>query len=184
MVLQKLDEAEEITLQKRLISWGDRWSVNVNGEQIAEVRGQPIYLIGDTYSMFSNNGNLVGSEGEAFRIALNEARLYDYNNEQTGVIRQRWTALFYNFDFLDMDGQTVGNLQQNFALTLNASITNPDGSCAFQISKALLSIGDRLTVARCGKSEIPAVDAVWMAMILNEIDASRSSSNSSSSSNS
>jgi len=186
-VLEQLENADEIVLQKRLISWGDRWAVRVDGDTVAEVRGQPIYLIGDTYSMFSSAGNLVGSEGEAFRLVLNEARIYDYLNEQVGTIRQNFTLLLYNFEFFDIDGNMVGSLQQNFALALNANINNPDDSCAFNIRKDLLSIGARLRVTRCSpaeNTEIPAINAVWMALILNEIDESSNNNNNSSNNNS
>lgn len=177
-VLEALDNAQTITLQKRLISWRDHWNVSVDGTQVAEVRGLIVPVIGDTYSMFSNAGNLVGSEGEEFRLALNEARLFDYNNEYIGSINQNFTLLLYNFNLTNPHGEQIGYLQQNFGIALNATLNNTNSSCAYRIRKAVLSLGARITVERCGETEIPAINAVWMAMILNEIDEARNSSRS------
>lgn len=43
----------------------------VDGKKIAIIRGEAIYLIGDTYSMYTTSGNLMGREGKEFRICIN-----------------------------------------------------------------------------------------------------------------
>lgn len=62
--MDALNNAREITATKSLISWGDEWVIEADGQQVGTVTGQAIYTIGDVYSLTTTSGNLVASETE------------------------------------------------------------------------------------------------------------------------
>lgn len=102
-VLKALDSAVKITAKKAVLAFGDRWTVSADGVEVGEVRGQAIYLIGDTYSLFSNAGNLVGSEAEGYRVIHNRAETYDYNNQPRGEIKQTFSMFLSKYEIKDTD---------------------------------------------------------------------------------
>ena len=71
-VLETLDTAEVIEVNKSLISFGDGWSVKADGEDVAELKGQYIKVFGDTYSMYTPEGTLVASEAEEVAQAADD----------------------------------------------------------------------------------------------------------------
>lgn len=177
-VIDALENADVITIKKDMISFGDHWTVSADGVKVADIKGQPLYMIGDTYSMFSLNGNLVGSEGEQFRLIERKAKLYDYNNEFTGQIEQEIFSLLYRFTFFDADMNQTGTMEQNFNLVLSADIKDNDGVVVWHFDKDLISLGANINLERRADSDIDAMTAVWMTVIANEIaeaDDSRSS---------
>jgi len=168
-VLQALNTAEIISLKKAAISLGDDWTVSADGEKLAELKGQFIPVLGDTYNMFSNNGNLVATEAEQTFKVMRAATLYDAQNEIRGEIQQKFDPFLSNYTIKDVDGNILGTAEQKFSLTLNFEIKNADGTVEYKVKKAALSLGASLEIERM--VEVPAVDAqdaVWMAAIANE----------------
>ena len=184
-VIQTLQNATSIRLEKAVFSIGDYWTIKADGVEVANIKGQPIYLLGDTYSMFSKKGNLVGSEGESYRLVNHQAKLYDYNNEYTGEIDQEIFSFLYKFYFYDKNMKKIGQLDQNFSLTLNGDIKDSQGSVNWNFNKDFFSWGAALTLTR--KSNEPQVDvmkAIWMTVIVNEISEAQNSDSGSSKSKS
>lgn len=181
-VIEALENADVITVKKDMISIGDHWTVSADGVKVADIKGQPLYMIGDTYSMFSVKGNLVGSEGEQFRLIERKAKLYDYNNEFVGQIDQEIFSLLYKFTFFDADMNKTGTMEQNFNLVLSADIKDNNGVVVWHFDKKLISLGAELTLERKGDSDIDAMSAVWMTVLANEISEASSSTSDSGSS--
>lgn len=99
-------------LKKAKISFGDSWDIYADGVKVGYIKGVPLYLIGDTYSLFSTNDNLVSSESENFKVINNTANVYDYNNIQTGYISQEIISLLHKFKIYE-NSALVGTAEQN-----------------------------------------------------------------------
>lgn len=175
-VLTALNGAQTISLKKDAISWGDRWEVRVDGKLVATIKGEAIYVIGDTYSMYSIAGNLVGRESEEFRIINRRATIYGYDGAPAGALEQDFNLFLGRFRILDTTGKVVGTAEQNFNITLSATIKDRSGNGAWSVKKALWSWGASLEVTSLRPdSSVPGIDAVWMAVAMNEIHESQSS---------
>lgn len=169
-VLEKLRWADEITLKKKAMSFNDQYEVSADGEKVGEIQGQYIYTLGDTFSLFSTAGNLVASEGEAYRVVKHEAKLYNYNNEPAGRIQEEISFLLTRWTIYDANDEKLGQAEQNFSWTLNFDVKNAEGEPEYTISKAAFSIGAEMTIKRvANEPTVPVMNAVWLAAVANEI---------------
>lgn len=170
LVITALEKAKVITLKKSLITLGgDSWSVTADGKEIATIKGQAFYLIGDTYSMYSTAGNFVGAEGEKYRLLNHSAQMYDFNGSESGVITEEFNFPFNTFNFTDAAGRKTGSMRQEIALNFAGTAKDIRGVDAWSFSKAPFSIGAELTVKREQETIVPAMTAIWTAVIMNEI---------------
>ena len=108
--LDALNNASEITATKSLISWGDEWVIEVDGQQVGTVTGQAIYAIGDVYSLTTTSGNLVASETEELNAITHTATLYDWHNNPTGTLEERVLALMPTVDIIHTDANGSDNI--------------------------------------------------------------------------
>lgn len=170
-VLETLRFAEKIELKKAALSVNDVYSVTADGVKLGEIRGQYIYLLGDTYSFFSEKGNLVASEGEDYRILTHEAKLFDYNNEPSGSIKENISWPLTNWSIYGADEELLGDAQQNLNFSLDFTVNDAQGNPQYQINKNMFSMfGAELSVKRLSKEPtVSAMDAVWLAAVANEI---------------
>lgn len=169
-VVQTLDDAEKINVHKSVFTLGDHWNVSADGQGVGELKGQTIPVLGDTYSMYSKDGNVVGSEAEQTLQALHGATTYDQNNKERGVIDQNLSLIISNYTIRDAKGNIVGTAQQNLNMTLNFDIKNADGKVEYKVSKAMFSWGASLDIERqVSNPDVSAQDAVWISVIANEV---------------
>lgn len=175
-VLETLRWADEIRLKKAPISFNDQYDVFADDEKVGEIRGQYIYLLGDTFSLFSNADNLVASEAEGYRVVNHKASLYDYNNDPAGEIKEDLSLFLAKWTLYDVDSKSIGKAQQNFNIVLDFTVKNAKGVDEYRIQKTFISIGSELTITRLtSEPNIHAMNAVWLAAIANEIDEARQS---------
>lgn len=180
-VLTALEEADVITAKKAALSFGDRWKIKADGVEVGEIRGQEIYLIGDTYSLFSNNGNLVASEAEGYRVVHHRAKTYDYNNAERGEIKQTLSFFLSEYKINNKAGETVGSAKQKLNVALSLDVLDTDGQVDYKISKKILSFGADVVIENNDKnSTVNAIDALWLAVIASEVHEAKSSNNNSS----
>lgn len=180
MTITALEKAQVITLKKSIFTFGgDSWSVLADDKEVALIKGQAFKIIGDTYSMYSTAGNFVGAEGEKFRLLNHSAQMYDLNGKENGKIAEEFSYPLTSFKFTDAAGKQVGSMGQNFDFTLSGTAKDSHGVNAWSFSKSVLSIGAELKVKREQKTNVPAMTAIWTAVIMNEISESSSSDSSS-----
>lgn len=179
-VLETLRFAEKIELKKAAVSLNDVYSVTADGVKLGEIRGQYIYVLGDTYSLFSEKGNLVASEGEAYRVMTAEAKLFDYNNKPSGIIKENISWPLTNWSIFDAEDKLIGKAQQNLNWALDFTVNDSEGNPQYQINKNAFSMfGAELSITRISNEPtIPAMDAVWLAAITNEIAEAQDEKNS------
>lgn len=170
-VLMELEEAQEIRLNKKVLSLNDVFEVSADGEQIGEIRGEYIYVLGDTFSLFSEEGNLVGSEGEGFRLTTSNAKLFDWENNPTGEWKENISWPMKKWTLYDTEGEKIAQAKQNLSLALKFTIEDMNNEPQFQVEKSLLSVGSRITITKLAENPtMEAIDALWLAAITNEID--------------
>lgn len=166
-----LEAADVIGAKKKLLSFGDSWTITADGTEVGEIRGEFIYLIGDTYSLFSTAGNLVGSEAEGYRLVNHRAELYDHSNNPRGEIKQNFTIFLSEYEIKDVDGSTTGTAKQKLNFTMNFDIIGKSGAVEYNISKALISLGADLKIeAKSKDRSVDAIDALWLAVIASEVE--------------
>lgn len=167
-VLDAINEADEIFAEKALFSFGDNWTIYADGEKVGSVHGEFIKLIGDAYSLYTTNGHFVGAEEEKFRIIAHEARIFDADMNETGSITRNVLNLLQSFD-IKKGSTLVGTMKQNFSLGLDATIKTPADTDAWKIERKVMSLNAKVTVKRVGESEVTGMDALWMALVSNEV---------------
>lgn len=179
-VLETLRFAEKIELKKAAVSVNDVYSVTADGVKLGEIRGQYIYILGDTYSFFSEKGNLVASEGEGYRVVTAEAKLFDFNNEPTGKIKENISWPLTNWSIYNVEDKLIGKAQQNLSLSLDFTVNDETGNPQYKINKNMFSLfGAELSITRiANEATVPAMDAVWLAAITNEIAEAQDAKNS------
>lgn len=180
MTVTALDKAQVIKLKKAVFNWGgDSWTVTADDKEVAIIKGQAFKLIGDTYSMYSTAGNFVGAEGEKFRLLNHSAQMYDFNGKENGKISEEFHFPLTSFTFTDTAGVKIGKMDQDFALTVSGTAKDANNVEAWSFSKSVFSLGAELTMTRKAQTKVPAMTAIWTAVIMNEISESSSSGGSS-----
>lgn len=179
-VVNALNDAKKINVHKAVFSWGDSWTVTADNVEVAEIHGQVVPVLGDTYNMYTKKGNLVASEAEKVFKLLPGAVFYDDQNKASGSMNQDLTLFLQKFTMLDAQNKTVATASQNLNITLNFDIKDPAGATQYNVSKAFFSWGDSLDLTRVSKNtKVSGLDAVWFAVIANELNATKSDSGSS-----
>lgn len=170
-VISALRDADKIVAKKKVMSFGDQWTITADGEEIGTIRGEAIYLTGDTYTLSSNSGKVVSIEDEGFRIVNHTAKLYDHNSEPTGSIKENLSVMFQEYEILDENGTLKGTAKQKMSASMRFEIKGTSDSVDYIISKSFLSVGSKVTIERKNvDSSVSALDALWMAVIASEVD--------------
>jgi uncharacterized protein YxjI len=179
-VLDTLDSSDSIELKKSAISIGDNWTVKAGGSEISSVKGQAIAVLGDTYSMFTPEGNLVGSEAEKTATVMQAATMYDYDNNERGSIDRNITPILQKYTIKDGKGNVVGTAEQKFSIGMKFDVKDANGEVEYTVSKALVSIGDSVSIEKkVEKADVQAQDAIWVSLMANEINAAQDEKNNS-----
>lgn len=175
--LNTLNKAHNIRLKKDLISWGDHWTVYVDGEAVGYVHGKPIRFL-EVYELTNLDGVVIASEEENWKVINSTANLKDWQGNQTGRIEQEVFSMLAKLRIY-RDDQQVGNIQQKLDLGINAEIaTDNDGE--WKLKGKIIIAGADLTLTRLkDNTEVTPLEAIWSSLILHEI-TSTSSENSSS----
>lgn len=179
-VVQTLNEAEDINVHKSVFSWGGQhWDVSADEEKIADIKGQAVPVLGDTYNMYSGKENLVATQAEQVLQVGKGATTYDYDNVERGTIDQNFSPILNTYTIKDADGNKVGTAEQNLSLTKNFDIKNADGEVEYTVKKAAISWGSNFDIERQVENpEVDAQDAIWISIMVNEGNGSSSSSSS------
>lgn len=167
--LDALNNAREITATKSLISWGDEWVIEVDGQQVGTVTGQAIYAIGDVYSLTTTSGNLVASETEELNAITHTATLYDWDNKETGRLEERFLALTPTVDIIHTNGggnETVGTATTVFAsLTHQTTIADNTGTQAWETKRHAFTLHTTITITRNNAGgTVSGVDALMVTL--------------------
>lgn len=176
--LDTINNANKITATKSLLSWGDEWVIEADGQQVGTVTGQALYAIGDVYSLTTMNGNLVASESEELKAITHEATLYDWNNQPTGKLEERILALTPTVDIIHTtsngSNETVGTSTTDFAsLTHQTTITDNAGTVAWNTERHAFTLRTTITITRnTTGGTVTGIDALMVTLMMSEIHRS------------
>lgn len=175
-VLDALNNASEITATKSLLSWGDEWVIEADGNKVGTVTGQAIYAIGDVYSLTTVSGNLVASETEELNAITHTATLYNWDNQPTGTLEERILALTPTVDIHHTDANGSDNITGTattaFAsLTHQTTITDNTGAVAWETERAMFALRTTITITRntTDNGTVSGVDALLVTLTMSEI---------------
>mgnify|MGYP000851347441 FL=1 len=173
--LDAINNANEITATKSLLSWGDEWVIEADGNKVGTVTGQALYSIGDVYSLTTVSGNLVASETEELSAITHTATLYDWNNQSTGTLEERVLALTPTVDIIHTtsngSNETVGTSTTDFAsLTHQTTIADNAGTVAWETERAMFSLHTTITITRNNAGgTVTGIDALLVTLMMSEI---------------
>lgn len=173
--LDALNNANEITATKSLLSWGDEWVIEADGNKVGTVTGQAIYTIGDVYSLTTTSGNLVASETEELSAITHTATLYDWGNQPTGTLEERVLALMPTVDIhhttSNGSNETVGTSTTDFAsLTHQTTITDNAGTVAWNTERHAFTLRTTITITRNNAGgTVTGIDALMVTLMMSEI---------------
>lgn len=173
--LDAINNASEITATKSLLSWGDEWVIEADGNKVGTVTGQALYSIGDVYSLATTNGNLVASETEELNAITHTATLYDWNNQPTGTLEERVLALTPTVDIVHTTSNGSDNITGTattaFAsLTHQTTITDNTGTVAWNTERHAFTLRTTITITRnTAGGTVTGIDALMVTLMMSEI---------------
>ena len=176
--LDAINNANEITATKSLLSWGDEWVIEADGNKVGTVTGQALYSIGDVYSLTTVSGNLVASETEELSAITHTATLYDWNNKETGRLEERLVTLTPTVDIIHTtssgSNETVGTSTTAFAsLTHQTTVTDNTGAVAWETERAMFALQTTITITRnTAGGTVTGIDALMVTLMMSEIHRS------------
>lgn len=168
--LDAINNANEITATKSILSWGDEWTIAADGQQVGTVTGQALYAIGDVYSLTTASGNLVASESEELKAITHEATLYDWNNQPTGKLEERILTLTPTVDIIHTtsngSNETVGTSTTDFAsFTNQTTITDNAGTVAWNTERHAFTLRTTITITRnTAGGTVTGIDALMVTL--------------------
>lgn len=168
--LDAINNASEITATKSLLSWGDEWVIEADGQQVGTVTGQVIYTIGDVYSLTTTSGNLVASETEELSTITHTATLYDWGNQPTGTLEERALTLMPTVDIHHTDANGSDNITGT-ATTVFASLTHQitiadnAGAEAWNTERHAFTLRTTITITRNNAGgTVTGIDALMVTL--------------------
>lgn len=176
--LDAINNASEITATKSLLSWGDEWVIEADGNKVGTVTGQALYSIGDVYSLTTTSGNLVASETEELKAINHEATLYDWNNNPTGKLEERLVTLTPTVDIIHANSggsnEIAGTSTTDFAsLTNQTTITDNTGIVAWNTERHAFTLRTTITITRnTAGGTVTGIDALMVTLMMSEIHRS------------
>lgn len=176
--LDAINNANEITATKSLLSWGDEWVIEADGNKVGTVTGQALYSIGDVYSLTTVSGNLVASETEELSAITHTATLYDWNNQSTGTLEERVLALTPTVDIIHTTSNGSDNITGTattaFAsLTHQTTITDNAGTVAWNTERHAFTLRTTITITRnTAGGTVTGIDALMVTLMMSEIHRS------------
>ena len=176
--LDAINNANEITATKSLLSWGDEWVIEADGNKVGTVTGQAIYAIGDVYSLTTTSGNLVASETEELSAITHTATLYDWNNQPTGTLEERVLALTPTVDIIHTTSNGSDNITGTattaFAsLTHQTTIADNTGTVAWNTERHAFTLHTTITITRNNAGgTVTGIDALMVTLMMSEIHRS------------
>ena len=173
-VVDRINTAKKIQADKAPLTFGDKWTIYADGQNVGEVRGTVLPAMGDTYSLYSPSGNLVGSEVKSPKVVSHTAKIYDWSNQETGCL-QVDTLSFMMTVRIHHGDTKVGVAEQSLGLSLSSDLLNTAGRRAWHMSRGMLSIGSDLTITREANTEVTGMDALWVSLVMSEIHDAESS---------
>lgn len=168
-IITVLDGADKIHAKKKPVQINDHWTITADGEEVGIVIGEPLHLVGDTYSFYTPNGHFVGAMEENWNVVNRDSDILNQDKEPVGYLVQDIVRIMQEVRLYDKDDAEIGKVQQNLNLGLKADIKDSEGDVEWKVKRDLVSLGASVTLDKDNQDDISSVNALFMALMLNEI---------------
>lgn len=171
---ERLQDADEIVLEKAGLSAGDRWDIYADDALVATIGGEVLYLT-DTYTMRSTDGELMLSEEELLTLTTAKARKFDAEGNVIGHYDQDFTLVLGRVRSLDENDATVAEIQENLAFNYgrgwSADVLDADGDIAWKASRDQISVaGAKIHLTReAAADKVDATDVAMLVAVFSEL---------------
>lgn len=192
-----LNNAEEVTIEKKILSLKKKYYIKVDDVLVGEVTGKFITAFGDKLTMTDVNGNVVKSEyqikrlgltqRESFNVSLDRlAEIVDANDVTTGYIGEEKIKDLFKLKhtqyFYDSSKTKIGSAEPSrIFLCKDYDIFDTEGNIVYRVDGNIFSLSNKSTIYKTGESEIEMADVIFYTIIENSIIDSKTSSSDSSS---
>lgn len=89
-VLDKINNANSVTIKENIISLNKSYDVYIDGKKIANVSGKYISLTGDVFTLKDNSGNTLMSEKQIKRWGIKLNRVAQIYDAKGNTVRFLW----------------------------------------------------------------------------------------------
>lgn len=177
----KLMNATNIVVNSEAFSLGKSFSILVDNEEVATVKGE-LFHFGDTFTMKDPNGKFIMREKEVPTIFNLDrcAIIEDEENNVMGYIGDECLnqlfSIGWQFYFYDKDKVKIGNSSQvNLTKMFKENnIYNKDNEQIYQVDADFILIGDRYNLKVFKKDkDIPVINEIFMICIEEAIHNSK-----------
>lgn len=180
-----LDNSEEITMEKKILSIRKHYYIMSDGVLVGEVTGKLFPFFGDVLELRDVHGNLIKKESQIKRLGLTQVKLFnlsidrlaqieDENNNITGYIGEEklkdWWKIkriqyFYNSDY---QKEGTGKHDSIF-LNKDFKVFDNKGELDYVIDGNFFSPTSRFTIDIVDNSDIEVEDVIFYTIIENSI---------------
>lgn len=180
-----LDNSEEITMEKKILSIRKHYYIMSDGVLVGEVTGKLFPFFGDVLELRDVHGNLIKKESQIKRLGLTQVKLFnlsidrlaqieDANNNISGYIGEEklkdWWKIkriqyFYNSDY---QKEGTGKPDSIF-LNKDFKVFDTEGELDYIIDGNFFSPTSRFTIDIVDNSDIDVEDVIFYTIIENSI---------------
>ena len=169
--IQVLEDADRIVAHKRPFTFYDQWDITVDGVEVAHIKGEYFKMLTDTYVMRDLDGNVMGAEEESIPFVTRSLSTFDHEGNKNGFIDQEFNPFLMTLKVIK-DGESVGKAEQQITLFDAGKISLKDGNgdVEWDVDRNYgYFAGNEVVITRQNADEVDAMDAVWVAVVFNEI---------------
>lgn len=183
--IEKLNNASAIEVSERF-SIGQYYEILVDEEIVATVQGKKFHIFGDTFTMYSSDGSLIGSESEEILHLNHQAVFRDYNGNEVFHMSDKLISIGHKLNLYDTNDNLIGKSEQEILHFLRKdNYFNSSDELIWKSSKNFSLMGS-YTIERVSDSEdtLGAVNVVFLNCIEDALDKPTNNTNTNSKSNS
>ena len=174
-----LENASKIEVCKnyRTIFYND-YNIIVDGECVAVVTGEFFKLFGDTFTMYSSNGERIMYEEEEVFHLNRQAQFYSASGDRAGRLESKYFTILDKDTFYTQQGTAIARCDKQFAIPAKY-IIQANGNTLYTIKKNFFFYNYTIYVE--DNTVLNVKDAVMISCIEAAVASSSNSSSSSSS---
>ena len=172
-----VENAKKIEIKEALISIGKHYDIFVDGSKVGTVTGEWITVMGDTFTIEDNSGNVIMSEKQirrTFRFSIDRlAIVEDSRGNEIGFFGEEKINDLFNpfskFHFYDADQNELGMYKAKLAVVKKGDFLDNRGNIEYSFEKKFLTIVDTYTLNVKKNDDIPVEWAIFMVCIQDAI---------------
>lgn len=166
-----IENADSIELVKKTTSLNRCYYVLVDGKKIATVEGKFIKLFGDTFELKDNDGNVIMSEDEIYRVFSFSNRKAEFSDGT--MMKEDWVGDFFDisrfkFHLIDEDDNEYAYAEGSVLIPVEISIT-VDNEEVYTIKENMALYNRSYTINRNATSKVSMEKAILLTAIADTV---------------